>query len=70
MQHIRFCLDADTGEVFRKIPVSCLASDLNKGSKVAKLAIDGSTNDLFITDIGCMFVIKVGLIDNSCTQFG
>ena len=70
MSHTRCCLDADTVEVFRKIPVSCLPSDITTGSKVAKLAIDRSSNDLFITDIGCMFIIEVGLLDNSSSQFG
>ena len=32
--------------------------------------MDASTKELYITDFGCQFVIKVGLLDNSCSQFG
>ena len=39
-------------------------------SQVVKLAVDTDTKELFITDYGCMFVIRVGLLDNSCSQFG
>ena len=40
------------------------------GSMVGKLAIDDVTKELYISDRGCMMVLKVGLFDNSCVQFG
>ena len=63
-------LDADTGEIFREIPISSLPSDIASCSNIVKLAVDASTKELYITDFGCQFVIKVGLLDNSCSQFG
>ena len=39
-------------------------------SQVVKLAVDTDTKELFITNNSCMFVIRVGILDNSCSQFG
>ena len=65
-----FLIDPDTGDIFREIPLSVLASDVAPGSYVVKLAVDSITKELFVTDSGCLFVIKVGMLDNSCSQFG
>ena len=65
-----FFVDPETGDIFREIPVSSLPSDVTAMSQVVKLAVDTDTKELFITDYGCMFVIRVGLLDNSCSQFG
>ena len=56
--------------MIRQIPVSCLTSDIAMMSKISKLAVDSQGKELYITDVGCMFVIKVGLLQNSCSQFG
>ena len=39
-------------------------------SHITKLSVDKSSKELFITDQGCMLIIKVGLLDSSCSQFG
>ena len=65
-----FLIDPDTGDIFREIPVSVLPSDVAPGSHVVKLALDSATKELFITDSGCLFVIKVGILDNLCSQSG
>ena len=65
-----FLIDPDTGDIFREIPLSVLPSDVAPGSHVVKLALDSVTKELFVTDSGCLFVIKVGILDNSCSQFG
>ena len=38
-----FPLDFETGEVFRKIPVSCLTTDIVRSSMITKLAVDTET---------------------------
>ena len=63
-------LDHSTSKIIRQIPVSCLPSDIAMRSKISKLAVDNQGKELYITDVGCMFVIKLGLLDNSCSQFG
>ena len=63
-------LDHSTGKIIRQIPVSCLPSDIAMRSKISKLAVDNQGKELYITDVGCMFVIKLGLLDSSCFQFG
>ena len=63
-------LDHFTGKTIRQIPVSCLPSDIAMRSKISKLAVDSQGKQLYITDIGCMFLIRVGLLDSSCSQFG
>ena len=65
-----FLIDPDTGDIFREIPLSVLPSDVAPGSHVVKLALDSVTKELFVTDSGCLFVIKVGMLDNLCSQFG
>ena len=62
--------DHGTGEVIREIPISCLTSDISMKSRITKLSVDMSSQELYITDIGCMLIIKVGLLDSSCSQFG
>ena len=63
-------LDHYTGKIFRQIPVSCLPTDIAMRSKISKLAVDSQGKELYINDVGCMFVVKLGLLDNSCSQFG
>ena len=55
--------DHGTGEEIREIHISMK-------SRITKLSVDMSSQELYITDIGCMLIIKVGLLDSSCSQFG